>query len=57
MGRPHDGLQLLISGGSGWISEKGSSPEGSGHGTGSVGQWAGPQAAGAQREFVQCSQM
>ena len=57
MGRPHDGLQLLISGGSGWISEKGSSPEGSGHGTGSVGQWAGPQAAGAQREFVQRSQM
>ena len=32
---------------SGWILEKGSSPEGGGHGTACPGRWARPRAAPA----------
>jgi len=39
-----------------WGLGKGSAPESGGHGTGCPGQWAWPQAAGAQGAFGQCTQ-
>ena len=39
-----------------WVSGKGSSPEGGGHGTGCPGQQAWPQATGVQGTFQQRSQ-
>lgn len=42
--------------GSGWITERYSSPEGGRHRTGSPVQWSQPQAAGVQETSAQCSQ-
>lgn len=44
-------------GGVRWMLGKGSSPEGSGHGTGCPGQWSWSQAAEIQGAFGQCSQI
>jgi len=40
----------------GWVLGKGSSPEGSGHGTGCPGQWSWPEAARVQGALGQGSQ-